>query len=277
MKPEGTIIVVTKVELNKTSLSLKEGGEETLTATVTPATATNKAATWSSSDTGVATVGSNGKVTAVAEGTATITAKAGEQTAKCEVTASEEIPVEPDPGGENEILFFVDSSEADFAAEKFAAGSDITDNSLFMLNATVAMETSFGKEYGLLQNGSNAVSFKNMAGEAVNPNVGIKLSDAIKTTKTVDDIFTVTAKKDVTLCLYVVWANDSFNSNKTDEVFYSVNGGEQAKQSIAKRNAIWMIEVSLKTNEVLTVGATNTHADDGKLWLFGAEAKVSAE
>ena len=140
-------VAVTSITLSKTTLSLEEGGEETLTATVLPENATNKTVTWLSDKTDVATVDSNGKVTAVAAGEATITAKAGEQTAKCEVTvtASEEIPVEPDPGGENEILFFVDSSEADFAAEKFAAGSDITDNSLFMLNATVAMETSFGK------------------------------------------------------------------------------------------------------------------------------------
>ena len=249
-----------------------------------PDDATNKTVTWSSDKTDVATVDSNGKVMAVAEGTATITAKAGEQTAKCEVTvtaASTENPPVTDPENPpsgDEISFFVDEdSEDDFEAKKFAAGSDITGNSLFTLNATVAMETSFGKEWGALQKKSSEVSFKNMVGEDVKPNVGIKLSDAIKTTKTVDDIFTVTAKKDVTLYLYVVWANDSFNSNKTGEVFYSINGGEQTKKSIAARNATWMIEVSLKTNEVLTVGATNTHADDGKLWLFGAEAKVSAE
>ena len=85
VKPEGTIVAVTKVELNKTTLELHVEDTETLTATVTPTTATNKAVTWSSSDTGVATV-ENGKVTAVAEGTATITAKAGDQTAECEVT-----------------------------------------------------------------------------------------------------------------------------------------------------------------------------------------------
>ena len=99
VKSEGTIIAVTKVELNKTSLTLNEEASETLTATVTPATATNKTVTWSSSDTDVATV-ENGKVTAVAEGTATITAKAGEQTAECAVTvtaASTENPPVTDP------------------------------------------------------------------------------------------------------------------------------------------------------------------------------------
>ena len=45
-----------------------------LTATVTPDTVTDKTVTWSSSNTAVATVNANGLVTAVAQGTATITA-----------------------------------------------------------------------------------------------------------------------------------------------------------------------------------------------------------
>ena len=62
---------------------------------MTPDNATDKTVTWTSSDTGVATV-ENGKVTAVAEGTAIVTAKAGNQTAECAVTAAEEatVPVE---------------------------------------------------------------------------------------------------------------------------------------------------------------------------------------
>lgn len=75
------------IALNKTSLTKTVGQNETLTATVTPVGATVQ---WSSSDTSVATVTSAGKVTAVAAGTATITAKvvtlAGTATAKCAVT-----------------------------------------------------------------------------------------------------------------------------------------------------------------------------------------------
>ncbi len=77
-------IAVTSVTLDKTSLSLYPGDNATLTATVSPAEATDKTVTWTSSDEAVATV-KNGVVTAVAIGTATITATAGDKTATCTV------------------------------------------------------------------------------------------------------------------------------------------------------------------------------------------------
>lgn len=86
-------IAVTSIELNKTSLRLKEGEFETLTATVKPDNATDKTVTWASSNEGVASVDAAGKVSAIKEGTATITAQAGEKTAKCEVTVYKDIPV----------------------------------------------------------------------------------------------------------------------------------------------------------------------------------------
>lgn len=80
-------VAVESVTLNKTELTLEVGGEETLTATVTPDNATDKTVTWSSDNTAVATV-ENGKITAVAAGNATITAKAGDKTAACIVTVN---------------------------------------------------------------------------------------------------------------------------------------------------------------------------------------------
>ena len=65
-------VPVTGVSLNKTGTSLYVGGTETLTATITPSTATNQNVTWESSDTSVATV-RNGVVTAVGAGAAVIT------------------------------------------------------------------------------------------------------------------------------------------------------------------------------------------------------------
>ncbi len=84
---EPATVAVTGVSLNKTSIVLLTNGQntETLTATVKPDDATDKTVTWTSSDESVATVDQNGKVTAIATGTATITAKAGDKTASCTV------------------------------------------------------------------------------------------------------------------------------------------------------------------------------------------------
>jgi uncharacterized protein YjdB len=84
------VVPVTGVSLNKTSTRLVRhtATTETLTATVSPANANNKNVTWSSSNTGVATVDANGKVTAGTAGTATITVRTvdGGKTATCAVT-----------------------------------------------------------------------------------------------------------------------------------------------------------------------------------------------
>lgn len=85
-------VPVTGVTLDKTNLSLTEGGTETLTATVHPDNATNKNVTWSSSNNSVATVDSTGTVTAVSAGTATITATAADgsgHSATCAVTVTQ--------------------------------------------------------------------------------------------------------------------------------------------------------------------------------------------
>ena len=80
---------VTKVELDKTSLTLDVGKSETLTATITPSNATNQNVTWSSDNTSVATVDTSGKVTAVSAGDATIKATVDGKSATCSVTVKE--------------------------------------------------------------------------------------------------------------------------------------------------------------------------------------------
>ena len=74
---------VNSVTLDKTKLTLAVGAEEMLKATVDPA---GTAVAWASSDNAVAIVTGGGMVSAVAEGTAVITATAGEKTAECVVT-----------------------------------------------------------------------------------------------------------------------------------------------------------------------------------------------
>ena len=94
----GVVYKVTEVKLDKDSLSLEVGDTATLTATITPSNATNKAVEWKSDDTSVATVDTSGKVTAIKAGTATITATAADgsgEKATCAVTVT--APSEPEP------------------------------------------------------------------------------------------------------------------------------------------------------------------------------------
>ena len=84
---------VSNISLNKTNLSIEAGETETLVATISPSTATDKTLTWTSDNIAVATVDQNGKITAISEGTATITAtsKNGKQ-ATCNVNVLPAIP-----------------------------------------------------------------------------------------------------------------------------------------------------------------------------------------
>ena len=80
-------IEVTSISLDKSAVTLVSGNSVALTATVQPGNATDRTVTWSSSDSGVATV-SDGNVTALSVGKATITAQAGNAKAECIVTVN---------------------------------------------------------------------------------------------------------------------------------------------------------------------------------------------
>ena len=83
-------VAVTGITLDKSKLEMKKGESLNLVATITPSTATNKNVTWTSSNEKVATVSKEGIITAIEEGTTTITVTTedGNKVAKCEVTVS---------------------------------------------------------------------------------------------------------------------------------------------------------------------------------------------
>ncbi len=91
-KTDGSVSV-SAIAVNPTTATIKVGESTTLSTTITPADATDKTITWSTSDEKVATVDA-GKVTGVAEGTATVTAttKDGGKAATCAVTVSADAP-----------------------------------------------------------------------------------------------------------------------------------------------------------------------------------------
>jgi len=94
---ELTVIqMVIRISLNESSIMLTTASNPTaqLTASVRPTTAANTVVAWSSSDESVATVDETGLVTAVGEGTCTITCAATDESGvstTCEVTVSEDV------------------------------------------------------------------------------------------------------------------------------------------------------------------------------------------
>lgn len=86
-----TPVLVTGISLDRTSIELDEGNSATIKATVAPSNAENKKLSWKSDNENVATVDETGKVTAVSEGTATITASSTDgsnKSASCNVTVT---------------------------------------------------------------------------------------------------------------------------------------------------------------------------------------------
>ena len=79
-------IEVSEINLNKTSMEITQGETETLIATILPDNAANKTVTWTSSSEDIATVSSNGSVTAILPGETIITASSNNgKTATCTV------------------------------------------------------------------------------------------------------------------------------------------------------------------------------------------------
>ena len=86
-----TAAPTTGVSLSRGSIMLEAGKSQTLVATVTPPNANNKDVQWSSTDPDVATVSSNGVVTGVAAGSATVTAAVAGFQVSCTVTVTTSI------------------------------------------------------------------------------------------------------------------------------------------------------------------------------------------
>ena len=137
-------ITVSKITLNKTSLTLSKGKSSTLTATIKPANATNQTLTWTSSDSKIAKVDKNGKVTAVKNGTATITCKAANgKYATCKVTVKN-ISV---TGFELNMTSVVADKGADFYIKPIFTPSNATNQNIKWTTSdkNVATVSSSGK------------------------------------------------------------------------------------------------------------------------------------
>lgn len=130
--------VVESITLDRETLVLKPGMTGTLIPTIVPDKVTAEGVVWSSDKTSVATVGAGGVVTAVAEGTATITATAQEKSATCLVTVANKIVM-----NQAELQAAIDA--ADGTAEhptKITLGTNINVNGDATYNPQMGMPTN---------------------------------------------------------------------------------------------------------------------------------------
>ncbi len=134
----------TSVSLNKTALTLDVGKSYTLTKTVSPSNAVTSY-TWSSSNTSVATVDGNGKVTAKKAGTATITVKtANGKTASCNVTV-QAVQAVPTSVSLNKTSLTLDVSKSYTLAKTVSPSNAVTSYTWSSSNTSVATVDSNGK------------------------------------------------------------------------------------------------------------------------------------
>ena len=138
-------VVPTSVALNKTTLTLDTGKTSNLKATVYPSNASNKKCTWSSSNTSVATVDKNGKVTAKKAGTATITVKtANGKTASCNVTV-QAVQAVPTSVSLNKTSLTLDVGKSYTLTKTVSPSNAVTSYTWRSSNTSVATVDSNGK------------------------------------------------------------------------------------------------------------------------------------
>ena len=107
------IQLVTSVSVSPTSVTLEEGQTRQLTVTVNPETADNRNVTWSSSNSNIASVSSNGLVTAKQAGSANITVTAADgsgKSATCKVTVEVAKPTVQEILEEGDYVYYTDKN-----------------------------------------------------------------------------------------------------------------------------------------------------------------------
>jgi len=164
---------VTGVTLSETILTLMKDETKTLIATVQPLNATDQSVLWSSSDTEVADVDpETGEVTAIGEGTATITVttEEGEFTATCEVTVKAFTEVstnilinpsfeDPDDDTPATIAPWIAMTQADLLKDAAVAPNTVSanrTNAQFWIDNPAILPPPDGKYTGRLQASSSA-------------------------------------------------------------------------------------------------------------------------
>ena len=195
-----TSVAVTGVTLNKTALTLNIGANETLSATVAPADATNQKVTWKSDKPEIATVDANGKVTGVkaGEATITVTTEDGGKTATCKVTVKPNLVSEITLAA---LAIYVGESKAVTATVK---PDDATNKALTWTSSdeTVATVDATGKVTGK-KIGTATITATAQDGSGVSGSCTVTVLSAVKTVTVTPANLTLGKNKSYTLTVTV--------------------------------------------------------------------------
>lgn len=233
-----TPVKVTGVTLDKTSLTLQKGTSATLIATVTPAYATDKTLTWSSSNPAVATVSSSGVVTAIASGTAVIVVSTKDDgfNATCTINAPSPVKVTGVTLNQTSLTLAKGNSATLIAT---VSPGDATDETLTWSssNTTVATVSSSGIVTAL--GGGTAVITVLTKDGGFNATCTINVSDPIIIT--FDDVPSGT----------------NINNYYSDKgVVFGTHVGKDPQRNMATGNVYAVTEYDKKTNNILSLTPT---------------------
>jgi|GEM_PF-1365526 len=222
----------TGISVNTKAMSLKVGGTGTLTATVTTADGakTTDPVVWTSSDPTVATVDSTGKVTALKDGTATITATAGTKSATTTVTVSKNavaatgITATPNPANVTE------GSTVQLTAAVTPA--DATDKTVTWKSSdpTVATVSSTGLVTGI-KAGTVTVTATNTAGNTAQVPVTVaqKAVNSTSITLNVPSVTATDSASPVTVAATLSPTNTTDSISATSPVTWKIKSGSSTE------------------------------------------------
>lgn len=159
----GSSIAVTGVSVSPTAASIGVGGTQQLTPTITPSDATDKAVTYSSSASGVASVSSTGLITGVSTGSATITVTThdGSYTATCAVTVTAPVSVTGVTLNKNSTSIEVGGTETLTAT---VAPNDATNKSVTWSTSAPGVATVSGGVVTAVSKGSATITVTTVDG-----------------------------------------------------------------------------------------------------------------
>lgn len=166
-------IPVDNIELTPSSLTLNVGEDSQIVATIEPANATDHELVWTSSDSNIATVDSNGNVHGVSAGKVTITAKTKDGKVKATCTVTIELPVTPTPTPTPSGFEVYDRDKTPVSWNG-SSDLNIFTNSTHEADGTIAPESKGTYEFKIRNSYINDMRYSISFNEENNKNINMK-------------------------------------------------------------------------------------------------------